>query len=148
MSDDLAPRTIGNLKSVLSELARQAKGDEAGKPFFTTLFDVFGVDTFEDLLEKHFDTKDYNDEWVNIVQNGENEEEQRFERTDGVRCRFAIVFLDMWKKALMRARDDMTDVEKLWSQDFGQINSAYDSLTHTNIKLGIARSGVGGGGNG
>lgn len=131
MKDDNIVDTIGFLKSTIRSLSEQMSGDKDRKSFFSTLFESFGVDKMSDLLSKYFNTENYNDEWLKIADDKDEDE-----RYGGVRCRMAIVFLCMWKKALLRADESMTDVEKLWGEDFGYMNSAYDSLTHTKIKFG------------
>lgn len=134
MNGDSAPETIEKLRELLGELAKQASDDDddkVDKPFFDTMCKVFGADSVEKLLEEHFDTEGYNDEWDNIVK-----DEERSEREDGVRCRVVVAFLSMWKKAIMRASSTQTDVERIWGDEFATMNTGYDSLTHMKIKLG------------
>lgn len=139
MSMHTAPETLDRLRHLVEELSKQASGEGAGsggdndvdKPFFDTMCDVFGVDNIDQLLDDYFSTEAYNDAWIGIVK-----DEDKSEIGSGIRCRVIVAFLSMWKKAILRASSVQTDVERIWGAEFATMNTGYDSLTHTQIKIG------------
>ena len=57
------------------------------------------------------------------------------EKKDGPRYRLIIGFLAAWKKALIRACTKRTDVDTVFNDDVGFINSGINSLDVTKLKV-------------
>lgn len=122
-------KTIATLKDAFKELGEQLLGNKEQTPFMDTLGDY---DSLKDLLDDLFNTDSYNTEWVNLVSNPDNYEEK-----EGVRLRIIVGFMSMWKKALLRACTKKTDVDVVFNDDVGYINSGMNSLEIT--KLNVAK---------
>lgn len=119
--------TIDTLRDAFKKQGEQLLGNEDTTSFLETLGDY---DSLDDLLDDLFNTDDYNEKWIKLVNDKDKDEKK-----DGPRYRLIIGFLAAWKKALIRACTKRTDVDTVFNDDVGFINSGINSLDVTKLKV-------------
>lgn len=127
---------IDKLKEAFETQYKQAKGEEEKTPFLDTFpGDYADLDA---LLKDYFDTSDLNAKWTEI-----DGDADKSELKDGIKLRLRIVFLNMWKKALLRACAKRTDVDTVFDDEIACINIGRESLELTKTVLGDSEKKAG-----
>lgn len=115
---------IGKLEEAFKTQYKQAKGEKDKTPFL----DTFPGDykKLDDLLSDYFETTEYNGSWKEVLA-----DDERSELKDGIKLRLQVVYMCMWKKALLRACAKRTDVDVVFDDEIASINTGLQSLALT-----------------